>query len=81
MPHMLLQVRAPAIKWKTFHITALTKMVIGNKSIIPGTCKWARTTEVLQYLPATYHIILVMHVHGLVGQDLHLFNINPINPE
>jgi hypothetical protein len=27
-------------------------MVIGDKIIIPGTCKWARTSEVLYYLPA-----------------------------
>lgn len=80
-----LSLRAPAIKWTTFHITALTKMVIGNKSIIPGTCKWARTSEVLHYLPAVHHIILFvhehMHVHGTVGQGLHLFNMNPLNPE
>ena len=81
---MLLNLRAPAIKWITFHITVL-KMVIGNESIIPGTCKWARTSEVLHYLPAIHHIILLvhehMHVQGPVSQGLCLFNMNPLNPD
>jgi hypothetical protein len=85
MPHMLLNVTAPAIKWITLHITVLTKMVIGNKSIIPGMCRQARTPEVFHYLPALHHIILLMHehtnVHGTVGQGLHLFNMNPLNLE
>jgi len=85
MLHMLLNLRAPAIKWIIFHITVLTKKVIGDKIIIPGMCKWARTSEVLHYLPAIHHIILLehenMHVQGPVGQGLHLFNRNPLNPE
>jgi len=85
MPHMLLNLRAPAIKWIKFQITVLTLMVIGEESIIPGTCKWARTSEVLHYLPVIHHIILLVHEHtnvqGPAGQGLHLFNTNPLNPE
>jgi hypothetical protein len=39
MPHTFLNVRALAIKWKTFHVIVLSKMVIGDTSIIPGMCK------------------------------------------
>jgi hypothetical protein len=85
MPKMILNLRAPAIKFITFHTTVLTKTVIGDKSIIPGPCKWAGTSEVLHYLPAIHHIILLVHEHinvqGAVGQGLHLFNMNPLNPE
>jgi len=85
MPHMFLNLRAPAIKWITFHIRVLTKMVSGDKGIIPRMCKWARTSEVLHYLPATHHIIRLVREHinvqVPVGQGLHLFNMNPLNPK
>jgi hypothetical protein len=85
MPQMLLNLRAPAIKLITSHITVLTKMAIGDESIIPGPCKWARASELLHYLPAIHHIILLVHEHinvqGPVGQGLHLFNMNSLNLE
>jgi len=60
-------------------------MVSGDEGIIPRMCKWARTSEVLHYLPATRHIILLVHKHinvqVSVGQGLHLFNMNPLNSE
>jgi hypothetical protein len=81
MPHMFFNVRAPAIKWKTFHIKTLIKMLTSNKSIILDTCKWAGTDDVLQHLPAIHYIILGVHVHGPNGQDLLLLNMNSVSPE